>query len=249
MKTPIISFRNVSKRYGNQEVLKNITVDIWPGELTFIMGPSGVGKTVFLRLALGFEEPDEGEIHLAGIPLSEMHISELSAIRVRHIFIFQHPALFDFLTVIENVGFPLLEHHPDMDPPYVFEKAKGVLRSLGYRGTFKKMPDQCTVGEAKLVSIARALMLNPKVMFIDEPTTGLDETTRTQVDHILVNTHRMKQCSCIVVSHDVNSALTIGDRILFFYDTQLHANIENPRKFTSHPDPLVNEFFNHGEVF
>lgn len=249
MKAPIVSFRNVTKGFRDQTILEDISVDIYPEELTFLMGPSGIGKSVFLKLAIGFEQPDQGEITLGGKHISELDPETLISLHQQYIMIFQHPALFDFLSVIDNVRFPFIERHPKADIDTTYKDAERLLRQLGYTSSLTKFPMDCTLGEGKMVSVARALMLSPEALFFDEPTTGLDEITRSQVDQEIVRVHKEWQKGCVVVSHDVRSAIDIADRVLFLHNKKIYFDSKEPDELPNASDSVVRDFFQPGMLF
>ncbi len=247
--SPLLTFREVTKRFKNQTILRNVTVEIFAHELTFIMGPSGIGKSVFLKLAMGFEHPDEGEIFLGQTRVSDLNVEALAALRKRYILIFQYPALFDFLNVIDNVSFPYLERFPHAKLATVYKEAEKLLRQLGYRAPIQKFPTACTLGEGKMITIARALILGPDALFFDEPTTGLDEITRSQVDKEIVRVHKEWKKGCVVVSHDVRSAIAIADRVLFLHDQKIYFDSREAKELPNASEPIVRNFFQPGMLF
>lgn len=246
---PAVSFEKVSKSFGREKVLEDVSVDLHGDELTFIMGPSGVGKSIFLKLALGFERPDSGSIRVWGKNIHQMDEYTLSRVRAKNVLIFQTPALFDFLPVIDNVCFPYIEHYPEKRIEDARRSAQKILASLGFKADIHKGPETVTQAEAKMVVIARALMLAPDYLFFDEPTTGLDELTRAHVDDKIkaVNTDLKKGCT--IVSHDVRSALHIADRILLIHNKQIHVDTREPQSLLQDRDPVVAEFFGSGVLF
>lgn len=248
-RVPVISFVNVTKSFGTEVVLKNVSVDLYSDELTFIMGPSGIGKSVFLKLALSFEQPDSGEIIVHGEPLRSLTAQKLREFRSKHILIFQQPALFDFLSVVENVCFPYLEHYPQVDESPTFQKAENILRKMGYKGDVHKRPETVTQSEAKIGVMARALMMDPMHLFFDEPTTGLDEVTRNQVDAELKEVTTSWKKGCTVISHDVRSAMNIADRIIFLHSKGIYADSRDPKSFLQNADPIIRDFFQPGMLF
>lgn len=249
MSCAFLSFRNVTKTFDTETVLNCVSVELFPNEITFIMGVSGVGKSVFLRLALAFERPDFGTIQLAGLDISSISARSINNLRKKHVLVFQNPALFDFLTPIENVAFPVARHHPEKPQQKLREKAKTILADLGFFQSNQDGVPPWSVGEAKTISIARAVMMDPNVVFFDEPTTGLDPLTRQRVDRQILNLKRERGIGCVVISHDVSSALSIADRVLMLHRQQFVVDSRCPTELLRMTDSVVGPFFNSGLIF
>jgi phospholipid/cholesterol/gamma-HCH transport system ATP-binding protein len=206
----------VKKRYGDHEVLRGVTIDALRGRTNVIIGASGSGKTVLMRQIIRLERPDEGQIFVDGediVPLGEV---ELARVRRKFGMVFQLSALFDSMTVFDNVAF-LLREHTKMSRKEVRERVMDRLTSLGVEHAHAKMPSELSGGMKKRVAVARALVLEPEILIYDEPTTGLDPITSRTVDDLIMNTRERYGVTSIVISHDMASVFHIADRINYLY--------------------------------
>ncbi len=203
-----------SFRGGRDRILRGVSIDFERGKLTYILGPSGTGKSVTLKHILGLLTPDQGEITVLGRNLSHMKESEKVAFREKFGMVFQNSALFDDMTVFENVAFPLREH-TDFSEERITEEVTSVLKSLGMNGPYDKFPNEISGGMRKRVGIARAIVRKPEILLYDEPTTGLDPYTRITVDELIEKIKSELKLTSVVISHDIPSALRLADKIVF----------------------------------
>jgi phospholipid/cholesterol/gamma-HCH transport system ATP-binding protein len=209
----MIQMRDVRKQYGEQVVLDGINLQVKTNSITSIVGGSGEGKSVLLRIMIGLEPPDSGEILIAGENIVGMRESELNRIRRRFGVLFQDSALFDFLTVGENVAFPIREHLKLSEKEIrdiVLEK----LASVGLIGEEDKTPEQLSGGMRKRAALARALALDPDIVFFDEPTSGLDPVTSTVIFELILKTHLERPVTYVLVSHDVKRSLEVSQEVM-----------------------------------
>ncbi len=209
-----VEFRGVEKAFGAKKVLRGVDLIVERGEVLVIMGGSGSGKSVTLRHMLGLETPDAGTVWVEGEEISSLAEEELYPVRRKFGMLFQSGALFDSMNVYENIAFPLREH-TDMDEEEIRSTVDRVLDLVDLPGTQESMPVDLSGGMRKRVSLARSIVLNPKIILYDEPTTGLDPITADTINRLIVQLQRKLEVTSVVVTHDIQSAFSVGDRIAF----------------------------------
>ncbi|HKD11330.1 MAG TPA: ABC transporter ATP-binding protein [Thermoanaerobaculia bacterium] len=212
----IVEFREVWKRYANREVLAGVNFQIFHGEVLCVLGPSGTGKSVFLRHINGLTKPDDGEVEVFGQPVARLSEEELSPVRRRVAMLFQGGALFDSMNVEQNVAFPLKEH-TDKSLEEISALVAEKLQMVGLPGTQKKMPSELSGGMRKRVALARSIALEPEIILYDEPTTGLDPVTSEKIAQLIAEMNLRLQTTSVVVTHDIVTARTVADRIAFLH--------------------------------
>ena len=215
--TPLITFQHVGKGFSQHAVHRDVSFNVYPAEVLTIMGPSGTGKTVLLKLILGLLSPDQGQVTVLGYDISKSTPNELSDIRRNIGMLFQGAALFDSLTVFENVAFPLREAD-SFDEETMASIVSEKLTLVGLQGSESRVPGSLSGGQKKRVGLARALATSPKVLLFDEPTTGLDPTSRAMIDALIMRLRDHYGITSVVVTHDMESALKISDRLLLVAD-------------------------------
>ena len=201
------------KSFGSHRVLDGISLSIARGETLAVLGRSGTGKSVLLRLIIGLETPDSGSVCINGQDITGLAIDKMGKIRKKMGFLFQHAALYDSLTVAENVAFPLTHHRRDMSRAGRDDRVKQLLAEVGMEKNLGKMPSDISGGMQKRVGLARALALDPEVLLLDEPTAGLDPISSGEIDDLILKLQRERKMASIVVTHDLHSAKTIATRL------------------------------------
>jgi phospholipid/cholesterol/gamma-HCH transport system ATP-binding protein len=210
---PVVAVENLRKTFGTLKVLDGINLSVNRGETLAVLGRSGTGKSVLLRLIIGIETPDSGSVSIHGQNIAGLAIDQMGKIRKRIGFLFQHAALYDSLTIAENVAFPLEHHRRDMSRSERGDRVKQLLDEVGMEGDFGKLPSDISGGMQKRVGLARALALEPEILLLDEPTAGLDPISSGEIDDLILKLQRERQMASIVVTHDIHSARTIADRL------------------------------------
>ena len=237
----MIRLKNVSKRFGEKVALKDISRTIEKGETIAIIGGSGSGKSTLLRLMIGLDRPSGGEIHIGGDNITAMSENVLDRVRLRMGMVFQYSALFDSMSVGENVAFGLREHTDKGDDEIrriVAEK----LELVGLPGVEEMMPQELSGGMKKRVGLARAIATDPEIIFYDEPSSGLDPIMTAKIDELIIDMQRKLDVTSVVVTHDMVSASRIADRIAMIYDGELIA-VDTVERFQNIADERVQAFF------
>ena len=244
----IVSIKGVSKSFDGKEfILKDLDLEIPKGKITVIIGYSGTGKSVLLKHILGLLMPSEGSVTVMGKDLTKMSAGELAKLRQHYGMLFQYAALFDDMTVQENVEFPIKEHKPQTPVAEREKIAREKLKESGLEEKhYKKLPSELSGGMRKRAGLARALALNPDILIYDEPTTGLDPVLTEMVDNLIVDAHNShKGTTSVVVSHDLYAALRIGD-YLAMLDSGKVVLFGTPDDFMKTDIPLVKKFIDKG---
>ena len=242
----ILVVQNLTKRFNGRLVLDDLSLAIEEGKTTVIIGPSGCGKTVFMKHLIALERPSEGSVYFCGQRIDDLDEQHLAPIRTRYGFCFQMGALFDSLTVYENVTFPVQQHYKITDYKKLDELVKQKLALVGMDGFQNHFPASLSGGQKKRVALARAIALNPEVILYDEPTTGLDPITSDVINELILKLQKELKVTSIVVTHDMKSAYKVGDRIIMFHQGRIVAD-GNADYIREHPNDIVQQFI-HGRV-
>jgi phospholipid/cholesterol/gamma-HCH transport system ATP-binding protein len=237
---PLVELRDVRKSFDQKEVLRGVSLDLREGTTLAVMGGSGAGKTVLLRIAAGLVRPDAGQVSLFGTRIERMREEAMLAVRKRSGFVFQGAALFDSLSVFENVAYPLREH-TRMSLGEITDRVHRFLALVGMPGTDELLPSELSGGMRRRVGIARALIMEPEVVFFDEPTAGLDPTNARLVAE-LIATLRTGVChTAIVVTHDIEFANMVADQMAILHHGRF-ADLGTPAEIRASANPDVRRF-------
>ncbi len=236
----MIKLVNVCKSFGSQTVLNNLCLEIPKGEITAIIGPSGEGKSILLKQLIGLQRPESGQVIVDGLDITRLGRSGLNRVREKFGMLFQNAALFDSLTVFENVAFPL-EEKTRLTREQIRVKVHEALRHVGLGGVDHKYPDELSGGMKKRVGLARALLLDPQIILFDEPTTGLDPIIRRAIHQLIAETHRLFGYTAVIVSHEIPQIFDISHRVAMLFQGEIIE--EGPtEEFRNSRHPVVRQF-------
>lgn len=235
--------RDLQKTFGRQRVLNGITLRVASGETLAVLGRSGGGKSVLLRLLIGLQKPDSGSIQIAGQDIAQIGEKQLNDLRKKMGFLFQQAALYDSLTVEENVAFPLARN-TSMSEEEQKKRARELLREVGMDRDLEKLPSEISGGMQKRVGLARALALDPEILLFDEPTAGLDPITAAEIGDLIIELKKRRQMSAVVVTHDVHGAKAYSERMALLHDGTIKAE-GTFDELASSKDEFVSAFFGY----
>lgn len=244
-KEALIKIENLVKTFGGRPVLKNVNLDIYRGETMVIMGGSGCGKSTLLRHVIGAHKPDAGRVVFMGKDLASLDEDGMNEIRKKFGMLFQSAALFDSMNVGQNIALPLKEH-TKLDHKIISIIVKMKMELVGLRGFENLMPSQLSGGMRKRVGLARAIVMDPEVVFYDEPTAGLDPIMTAVIDKLVVDLSKKLNITSIVVTHDMKSVFRIADRIAMLHKGEI-LQIGTPKEIEASSNPVIRQFV-AGEV-
>ena len=238
----VIEINNLKKTFGTQEVLKNISLKLMKNENLVVLGKSGSGKSVLIKCIVRLMCPTEGIINILGEDVSKLNCNMLAELRKKIGFLFQSGALYDSMTVKQNLEFPLQRIKKELNQKEIDEKIEEVLENVGLSDALNKMPSQLSGGMRKRISLARTIVLDPLIMLYDEPTTGLDPATSDEISLLINEVQKKYKTSSIIITHDIECARNTADRLIMLQDGEvyLEGKIQDFEKST---DPLIKSFF------
>ena len=239
---PVVTIKGLSKSFGENQVLKEISMEIHKAENVVVLGKSGSGKSTLIKCMIGLIDPDEGEICIFGKDMADVDYEELNQLRTKIGFLFQSGALYDSMTVYENLAFPLRHHRKSMGKDKLDTLIHEVLENVGLPDAGNQMPAELSGGMSKRIGLARTLILKPEIMLYDEPTTGLDTATAKEISHLMLDLQRKYQISSLIITHDISCAKMTADRIVMLNEGLIVAE-GSYEELVKSEDEWVKSFF------
>lgn len=243
MKTPVIEINNLLKSFGNQSVLKGVSLNLYNGENLVVLGKSGSGKSVLIKCIVRLLDSDGGSIKVFGEDVNQLDRNGLGELRRKIGFLFQSGALYDSMTVRQNLEFPLKRIKKNMTKKEIEDKILATLENVGLADALNKMPSQLSGGMRKRISLARTIVMDPAIMLYDEPTTGLDPVTSDEISILINEVQRIYKTSSIIITHDIKCARATANRLVMLDEGQSHLE-GSLDVFEKSGDELIKSFFN-----
>ena len=243
----VIRIHGLEKAFDDYEVLRGIDLELYQGENLVVLGRSGTGKSVLIKIISGLLAPDKGKVEVLGEDISKLTDRELQALRIRIGFSFQNSALYDSMTVRKNLEFPLVRNRKGITRKEIDTNVESVLDAVGLSQTINQMPSELSGGQRKRIGIARTLILNPEIMLYDEPTAGLDPITCIEINDLINEVQQRYHTSSIIITHDLTCAKTTGDRIAMLLDGQFQRQGTFDEVFNTNDD-RVKPFFDYNFI-
>ena len=239
---PVIEIEHLQKAFGDNVVLRDFNLNIQKGETVVVMGRSGIGKTILIKCIIGLIKPDGGVLRVFGQQLSQLNHHDLDDLRTRIGFVFQSSALYDSMTVRQNLEFPLRRHRRKKVSGTLDELVREALRNVGLENAIDLMPSELSGGMRKRIGIARSLILRPEVVLYDEPTTGLDPITSEEITHLILELQQKYKTTSIIITHDIDLARETANRIVFLMNgvAYLQGTYD---ELINNKDPEIKHFF------
>ncbi|MFD1256637.1 ABC transporter ATP-binding protein [Mucilaginibacter terrae] len=241
-KTPVITISHVFKSFGNNVVLQDFNLVVNKEENVVILGKSGSGKSVLIKCIIGLLKTDKGSIDVLGDDVTQLSDDDLDTVRKKMGFLFQGNALYDSMTVRENLEFPIRRHWAHLTQNKVDDMINEALENVGLAHTTEMMPEELSGGMLKRIALARTMILKPEIILYDEPTTGLDPVTAREIDQLILTLQKKYHTSSIIISHDMNCVKNISDRVVLLLDGKCYAD-GTYQLFESSDDPKIKQFF------
>lgn len=239
---PMIAINHLQKSFSNQAVLKDVSLNLYNGENLVILGKSGTGKSVLIKCIVGLLSADNGTINVLGKEIRSLNNAQLNELRMKIGFLFQSSALYDSMTVKQNLEFPLKRIKREMKEKQRNERILEALENVGLADSLNKMPSQLSGGMRKRISLARTIIVDPLIMLYDEPTTGLDPVTSDEISALINEVQKKYKTSSIIITHDIECARATANRVIMLKDGEVYSegNIED---FNQSTDPIIKSFF------
>ena len=247
-KESVIVIRDLKISFGDLHVLRGVDLDLYQGENLVVLGRSGTGKSVLIKIIAGLLEPDEGSVNVLGEDVDKLNKRELDALRLKLGFSFQNSALYDSMTVRENLEFPLIRNVRNLSRSDIDKAVEEALADVGLSQTINQMPSQLSGGQRKRIGIARTLILKPEIMLYDEPTAGLDPITSNEINNLINEVQERHNTSSIIITHDLTCAKTVGDRIAMLLDGRFERQGTFEEVFEDSNDERAKQFYEYNFV-
>lgn len=239
---PVIEIKNLKKSFGSEAILTDLSLNLYKEENLVVLGKSGSGKSVLIKLIAGLLSADDGIINVFGQDVTNLNREELAEMRMKIGFLFQSGALYDSMSVRENLEFPLRRIRKKLSDKAINDKVMEVLENVGLANVLDKMPSQLSGGMRKRIALARTIIVDPLIMLYDEPTTGLDPTTSGEISELILDIQKKYKTSSIIITHDIACARTVANRLVMLKDGKMYkeGNLED---FESSKDKIIQSFF------
>jgi phospholipid/cholesterol/gamma-HCH transport system ATP-binding protein len=238
----VIEISNLRKGFGTQEILKDVSLKLTDGENLVVLGKSGSGKSVLIKCIVRLFNPDSGRIRVLGKDVNGLNSEELGELRKKIGFLFQSGALYDSMTVRQNLEFPLRRIKKELNQKQIDEKVKEVLENVGLLDAIDKMPSQLSGGMRKRISLARTIVVDPIIILYDEPTTGLDPATSDEISLLINDVQKKYKTSSLIITHDIECVRNTADRIVMLHEGEVYKE-GRLEEFETSPDSLIKSFF------
>lgn len=238
----VIEINNLRKGFGEQEVLKNVSLQLFKGENLAVLGKSGSGKSVLIKCIVRLFDPDYGKINVLGEDVSTLNIENLGELRKKIGFLFQSGALYDSMTVKQNLEFPLKRIKKGLTQKEIIEKINEALDNVGLSDALNKMPSQLSGGMRKRISLARTIVVDPQIMLYDEPTTGLDPATSDEISFLINEVQKKYKTSSLIITHDIECARNTANRVIMLHEGEVYKDGQL-KEFENSSDTLIRSFF------
>jgi phospholipid/cholesterol/gamma-HCH transport system ATP-binding protein len=238
----VIGISNLRKLFNGQEVLRDVSLQLFKGENLVVLGKSGSGKSVLIKCIVRLFEPDDGTINVLGEDVNTLNRHDLGELRKKIGFLFQSGALYDSMSVRKNLEFPLRRIRRNLKPKEINEKIEEVLENVGLSDAIDKMPSQLSGGMCKRISLARTIIVDPMIILYDEPTTGLDPVTSDEISLLINEVQKKYKTSSIIITHDIECARNTADRVIMLHEGEVYRN-GTLNEFENSDDELIRSFF------
>lgn len=242
-----IEIKNLYKSFGSLHVLSGVNLDVYENENVVVLGRSGTGKSVLIKIIAGLLSPDRGEVNVFGQSVANLNTKELNELRLKLGFSFQNSALYDSMTVRENLEFPLVRNVKNMTRKEIDKAVEEVIEAVGLKKTLDQKPSELSGGQRKRIGIARTLIMNPKIMLYDEPTAGLDPITCQEINDLMNQVKEKYRTSSIIITHDLTCAKETGDRVAILFDGKFAYQGTFEEVF-GNSDPRIRSFYDYNFI-